>query len=79
MELVDFELCSATAKKDTLAPAIGFEFLRVLCRFEITGSGVVIEFGASFFPRCEVSQVLKVVVEEIYTIDFNDKYQNLFV
>ena len=66
MELVNLELCSATTKKDTLASAIGFEFFRVLRRIETAGSSVVIEFGASFFARCEVSQVLKIVVEEIY-------------
>jgi len=72
MELVDSQLCSATAEKDTFAPAVGLEFLRVLCCFKITGSGISIEFCASFFTRGQVSQVLEVVIEEVYMMDPGD-------
>ena len=66
MELIDFEFGSSSAQEDALAATVGFEFLRILQRFQIAGGRIAVEFSASFLARGEVSQSLKVVIQEIF-------------
>lgn len=68
VKLLQPELQSASPQDHSFSTTIVLEFLRISrrARRQSPSSGIGVESGSAFFPRCNVSKCLEIVVQEIW-------------
>jgi hypothetical protein len=72
VELIDSELCPASAEKDAFTATVRFEFFVIFRSrwYDRPRSGVPIKFFATILASCEVTEGLEIVIEEVCRLDF---------